>query len=362
MDAGLNYEEIPSAVSAEQTKEIVALERLGMNLKSRVEEAVGARFPLEAEKQSQLFHMPRVAANVLQYIQKEFQAKNIPVSEKEKKLAAVFAWGHDAGKFLDSEIIGKINELDEVRINDMLNQMGLTEEEKWIFAQAVSAKRSDQERLKQGERPGYNREWDIAHNLLSAFYLEASDFLGEGSNLKPETKKLIIDMVIAHQFSGYYQDLARGLNWGDQYVDAINAIKRFKDAPISDYCKLMLKTAKSGDIIEMLAIGNIGLDGKFTPGGLVKILNLSLKEGVSIQIALSEAISRVGKSINQVMIDLQGAGCDSAIKDGKILFNQANSFLDLLSCEEVKSFDGIWILRQHILASAQNFASDKASK
>ena len=158
-------------------------------------------------------------------------------------------------------------------------------------------------------------------------------------------------MVIAHQFSGYYQDLARGLKWEDQYVDAINAIKRFKDAPISDYYRLMLKTAKSGDIIEMLAIGNIGPDGKFTPGGLVKILNLSLKEGVSIQTALSEAISSVGKSINQVITDLEGAGCASAIKDGKLLFEKADNFLTNLSQSQIQGDTDT--LYRHILASAQ---------
>jgi hypothetical protein len=355
-----DIKEVPNMVSApsppEDRRELSALSRLTGKLKNNVEQAIGARFPAEVERQAQLSHMPRVAANVDRYVGLECRAKNILPSGKEKNLVGVFAWGHDAGKFLDDEIMAKVDGLNETQIQDVLSQMELTEEEKWIFAQAVSAKRSDQERLRQGGKPGYNREWDIAHNLLSAFYLEASDFLGEGGNLKPETKKLIRDMVIAHQFSGYYQDRAKDLGWEDRYARAINAITRFKIASADDYQKLMLGAAKSGDIIEMLAIGETGPDGKFTPGGLVKILNLSLNKEATASATLALAISSVRRSTQQVVGDLDGAGCASAIEDGKLLFEKADNFLNALSQSQIPTGnDDINTLRQHILASAQKW-------
>lgn len=339
----------------EDRGELTALARLTDKLKGKVEQAIGARFPFEAERQAQLSHMPRVAAHVSGYIKAECKTKNILLGEKEKNLAGVFACGHDTGKFLDDEIMTKVDGLDEAHVQDVLGQMELTEEEKWIFAQAASAKRLDQEKVKQGGKPGYVKEWDIAHNLLSAFYLQSSDFLGEGKDITPATKKLLTDMIVAHQFTGYYQDVARGLDWEEKYVQAISAIKRFQAAPGTDYQKLMLEAAKSGDIIEMLAIGETGSDGKFAPGGLVKILNLSLNKEATASAALASAISSARRSTQQVMVDLDGAGCASAIEDGKGLFEKADNFLTNLSQLQISTGNGdIDTLRQHILASAQS--------
>ncbi len=331
-----NIDKLPQT---EPAREISPLGRLNSQLKKMISEAIDRQFSFNGERIAQISHMDRVAQNVKSILGKEALAEHLTLPRETDDLVEAFAWGHDLGKFSKKEILQKAEELGEKGVAFALEKLGMTEEEKWIFGKAIAKQKEEEENIAKGMNPSYVREWDIAHNLLSAFYLEASNFLGEGANLPEKTKRFLTDMVIGHQFAGYYQDLARNLDWEERYIEAINAVSRFECE--EDKVRLLLiKAAKAGDLEEMLLIGE-NKNGEFVPAGVTKIflinidlfLNKMIEEQKSSN--LSYCFDRTKKSISQVIEDLRRLGIhtlDDRIREWE---QGADNFLTKLSKSQI---------------------------
>jgi len=234
---------------------------------------------LRPDGQEQSDHLRHVSdrARWIYYseLQREAPGAIVSISPHESDLIEACVFSHDIGKWIPRNELKTLLPVDAEAMAPTFQVLKFTPNQNELFLLGIR-------RRLALEQDGYTPEYDSAHHLVSAYILATDESLGF-VYLNHADQERLIDMIVGHQFGGYFKESLLNLSMRDMEVTTgmlidLTRPERVMGDPLAS-------AFHDADISDLLFVGSLerrpNREEIFHAGGLIKILLINLTNRIN---------------------------------------------------------------------------------
>lgn len=224
--------------------------------------------------QEQRDHLRHVSDRARWIYYSELQHQNpggiVSIPQHDNNLIEACVLSHDIGKWIPRDQLKTLLFEEFEKTEAVFKTLKFTRNQSELFHLGVR-------RRLALETDGYTPEYDSAHHLVSAYILATDPELGF-DQLQAADQERLIDMIVGHQFGGYFKESLLNLSMRDQEVTTGMLMDVTRPERVMG--DMLASAFHDADISDLLFVGSLerrpNREEIFHAGGLVKILLVNM--------------------------------------------------------------------------------------